>query len=299
MSTLLDSSSAPGRWTTPLSPEQVEQFRRDGYLLIPGFLDATTNAELILGADQLVEHVINSTIALGRRNPRADMLYDDSGALLVRRISPVADIIPAARALAGLPRLHAAVAQLGCMNPVLIESKLNYKQRFPRAPTIPYLRTKSAGDSWPLHHDWGYYRQQGYPPVAVTVALSLDDCVERGPMVVVPGSHRTGSRLLVGDPDSGTGRVAERSVGDVRTVIHASAGSALLFHCMLVHSSPPNPSPLPRRILHLTYAPEFADGTAAYRRNGRWQEYAARFEARYRDLLAAGEARENFRIAEE
>lgn len=299
MSTLLDSASAPERKTAPFSSEQVQQFRRDGYLLIPGFLDHAARTDLIVGANRLVELVINSTIAVGRRNPRADILYDGYGALLVRRISPVADIIPAIRTVADHPRLHAAVAQLGCANPVLIESKLNYKQRFPRAPEIPYLRTKEAGDHWPLHHDWGYYRQQGYPPVALTVSLSLDDCAERGPMVVVPGSHRAGSRLLAGDPDSGNGRVAENSVSDARTAIHAPAGSALIFHCMLVHSSPPNPSPLPRRILHLTYAPEFADGTAAYRRNGRWQEHAARFEARYRAADAEGSLGEKFRVAEE
>jgi ectoine hydroxylase-related dioxygenase (phytanoyl-CoA dioxygenase family) len=209
------------------------------------------------------------------------------------------DAVPAAHALAGRPDLLGAVAQLGCLLPTLIESKLNYKQRFPRAPAIPGLHTRPAADQWPLHHDWGYYRQQGYPPVALTVAISLDDCAGRGPMVVVPGSHRMGSRLLAGDADSGTGRVAEDSIGTVRTAIHAPPGAALFFHCMLVHSSPPNPGSAPRRILHLTYAPEFADGTAAYRRNGRWQEHAARFDDRYRKLAAAANGTAVFRIREE
>ncbi|MGC5010761.1 phytanoyl-CoA dioxygenase family protein [Streptosporangium sp. DT93] len=279
---------APGE-PGPLSADQVRAFAVDGYLLCEDFVDPVTHEGLLAGADELIGLVVDSSIALGRRNPRGDLLLDAAGDLVIRRISPVVDVLPVAAALASGPAMLAAVRQLIGYPGTLMESKLNYKQRLPPSEGLPFLPTRASGDTWPLHHDWGYYRQQGYPPGTVSVAISLDDTGNRGPMTVLPGSHRAPARLAGRDPDSGSGRVEEDGLGPSRREIHAPARSALFFHSLLVHSSSPNTSGLPRRILHLTYAPPLADGTSATRRNGRWQEAAARFEARYR--AATGTAR--------
>ncbi|WP_326643697.1 phytanoyl-CoA dioxygenase family protein [Streptosporangium sp. NBC_01755] len=268
----------------PLSEAEVQSFAADGYLVRRDFFTPEVHRELLAGADRLIELVVDSSVVLGRRNPRGDLLLDASGELVIRRISPVVDVLPVAAALAADPMMLAAVRQLTGHSGTLMESKLNYKQRLPPVEGLPFLPTRASGDTWPLHHDWGYYRQQGYPPSTISVAVSLDDTENRGPMTVVPGSHREPTRLVGRDPDSGSGRVEESSVGPLRRKIHAPARSVLFFHSLLVHSSSPNESGLPRRILHLTYAPPFADGTAATRRNGRWQEAAARFERRYREM---------------
>lgn len=267
----------------PLSAAQVRQFALDGYLVQPDVIDCEDLDALLCGADRLIQLVIDTSVALGRRNPRADILHDPDGGLVIRRISPVVDVLPAAHAVSIRSELVTAVGQLlGSPLPELFESKLNYKQRVESAEAMPFLSTRESSDQWPLHHDWGYFRQQGYPHDVVTVAISLDDATGRGPMVVVPGSHREPVRMVAADPDSGTGRVDESTVGPGRQPIDAPPRSALFFHSKLVHCSSPNRSDKPRRILHLSYAPPFADGTASARRNGRWVETARRFEQRYR-----------------
>lgn len=256
----------------PLSEAEVQSFAADGYLVRRDFFTPEVHRELLAGADRLIELVVDSSVVLGRRNPRGDLLLDASGELVIRRISPVVDVLPVAAALAADPMMLAAVRQLTGHSGTLMESKLNYKQRLPPVEGLPFLPTRASGDTWPLHHDWGYYRQQGYPPSTISVAVSLDDTENRGPMTVVPGSHREPTRLVGRDPDSGSGRVEESSVGPLRRKIHAPARSVLFFHSLLVHSSSPNESGLPRRILHLTYAPRSPTGppppgaTAAGRR---------------------------------
>lgn len=280
MSSPPDSGDAiPG----PLSEAQVQRFAVDGYLVAPDVIDLAELDALLCGADWLIELIIDSSVVLGRRNPRADILHDPGGGLVIRRISPVVDVLPAARAVSVRVELVSAVAQLlGSGSPQLFESKLNYKQRVETVAAMPFIPTRGSSDQWPLHHDWGYFRQQGYPEEVVTVAISLDDATGRGPMLVVPGSHRAPVRMVAADPESGTGRVYEETVGQCRQPIEAPPRSALFFHSKLVHCSPPNPSDQPRRILHLSYAPPFADDSASARRNGRWVAAARRFEHRYR-----------------
>jgi ectoine hydroxylase-related dioxygenase (phytanoyl-CoA dioxygenase family) len=87
----------------------------------------------------------------------------------------------------------------------------------------------------------------------LTARLHLDDATEEnGPLKVIPGSHRTGRRLVLGD-------VAPRT-------ILAQAGDVLLMRSMLAHASNrshPDTSQH-RRILHLEFAagPTLPDGYA-------------------------------------
>lgn len=139
------------------------------------------------------------------------------------------------------------------------QSKLNFKAAF-------------AGDLWPWHQDYSFWeREDGMPtPNALTAAIFLDDVTEfNGPIYFIPRSHLdasadTATRAF--DATSWTQHVSAslsyqthqdevtRLVGRHGLVApKAARGSILFFHSNIVHASPPNISPLPRRLLLITY----------------------------------------------
>ncbi len=59
---------------------------------------------------------------------------------------------------------------MGGHEPVLMEEKLNYKQLLHQEVDLAPFNTIGTEDSFPLHHDWGYYRQQGYPTETLSSA---------------------------------------------------------------------------------------------------------------------------------
>ncbi len=147
-----------------------------------------------------------------------------------------------------------------------------------------------------LHHDWGYYRQQGYPENTLSSAVAIDGCEGRGPLRVIPGSHLVDAPMADADPESGSGVVADGffSLDDL-VPLDVPAGSVMLFHAKLVHDSEPNRSGEPRRVMIYSHYPRSHDPEGdPDRRNGPIREYSRRFEQRYLDLVASGDAAATF-----
>ena len=90
------------------------------------------------------------------------------------------------------------------------------------------------------------------PPVSVlermvTLRVHLDDCgPDRGPLRVLPGSHRGG---LLGA--EGTHRRLER---DRPASCLVGRGGVVMIRPLLLHASSPAESPRRRRVVHLEYA---------------------------------------------
>ena len=126
------------------------------------------------------------------------------------------DLSATMASLSGDPRLLGPMAELMDDEPVLMEEKLNYKQVVDLAGQDIDLQPKRESDevldvAWQLHHDWGYYRYNGYPQSTMSSAIALDDCEGRGPIRVLPGSHLLDVELA--DPKSGSGVVARGALG--------------------------------------------------------------------------------------
>ena len=83
----------------------------------------------------------------------------------------------------------------------------------------------------------------------LTVRLHLDDCDEaNGPLLVLPGSHRSG-RLTPEQVQQWRGKTAA-----VPCLV--PSGGALLMRPLLLHASSSSQSPRHRRVVHLEYAAE-------------------------------------------
>lgn len=270
-----------------LTVEQVAAYESDGFVLLPGVFDGDELAAMRAEADGLLSMALNSSIALRQTHPRLDMTVLP-GALAVRKLQPVNDLSEVIASISADERLVAPMRQLMGDEPVLMEEKLNYKQVVTTDVDVSFLATTFPDDHFPLHHDWGYYRAQGYPANTISSAVSMDDTTGRGPIRVIPGSHRLSPRMRNDDPQAGDGVVADGEFDLGQLVpIEVPAGSVMLFHAKLVHDSEPNNSGQPRRLMIYSHYPQ-SHGGDPDRRNRAWREHAQAFETRYHDAVAAG-----------
>jgi ectoine hydroxylase len=133
------------------------------------------------------------------------------------------------------------------------------------------INAKAAftGDVWQWHQDYGtWLRDDGMPePRAMNIAVFLDEVMPiNGPLLLIPKSHKggvfdaghdtltTSYPLWTLDKDTVT-RLAREAEQNGQAGIVAPTGkpgSVLMFHGNIVHASPPNITPYPRKIVYLT-----------------------------------------------
>ncbi len=267
--------------STALDPVQVEQYTRDGFVVVPGVLTAAEIALLREEADRLLELTVNASIALGENSPRLQVCRRGDHFSL-RKIQPLSDISPLIAGVLTDERLVGPLRSiLGC-DPVPMEEKLNYKQLLPGDLPIAADR---EGDAFDLHCDWSYFDHNGYPRESLSVAVAVDDAtLENGCMRVLPGSHtRDWPIQAPHNPLLPEGLVPDADLLDVPQ----PAGSALIFHSGLMHGSGDNGTALPRRLLIFSYHPEW-HVTEPDKRNKPLRQAGQAHEARYRAMLDAG-----------
>lgn len=158
--------------------------------------------------------------------------------------------------LARHPRLVEPLRQLFGEDVYVHQFKLNAKAAF-------------EGDVWQWHQDYGtWQRDDGMPEArAMNIAVFLDEVMPiNGPLLLIPKSHKQGVfeaghdlattsyPLWTLDNDMVT-KLAREAAGDDGVGIVAPTGkpgSVLMFHGNLVHASPSNITPYPRKIVYLT-----------------------------------------------
>jgi ectoine hydroxylase-related dioxygenase (phytanoyl-CoA dioxygenase family) len=268
--------------THSLTSEQVEAYRRDGYLILSGVFSAGEVARMAAEAVRILDLMLNASLATGEVSPRLDMRTRD-GLQVVRKIQPINDLSDYLRAVSEDPRLLQPMRDLMGCEPVLMEEKLNYKQALQQSVAIA---TRPDDDGFPFHHDWGYYKAQGYPKETLSSAVSIDESTpDNGPIRVIPRSH------LRDWPLSHDGKGPEIAEGvftyqDAIDVL-APAGSVMLFHSALVHHSLANQTQQPRRIMIYSHYPS-THSFEPDARNRRGRERGQQHEARYREMVASG-----------
>ena len=153
------------------------------------------------------------------------------------------------------PRLVEPLQQLFGEGVYVHQFKINAKAAF-------------EGDVWQWHQDYGTWaRDDGMPePRAMNISIFLDEVLPiNGPLMLIPKSHKHGTfaaghdksttsyPLWTLDQETVTRLCAEAAPpGGVGIVAPTGKpGSVLMFHGNLVHASPPNITPYPRKIVYL------------------------------------------------
>jgi phytanoyl-CoA hydroxylase len=218
-----------------LTAQQIETYRRDGYLVIPRLIEGEQLAELRALTDRIVSEARGVTAN--------DDLYDlepSHSATLprVRRLKPaIFKRYAFFRALTREPRITSLLSGLLGPDIRLYGGKLNMK---------------SAGYGSPVewHQDWAFYPHTNDDVLAT--GIYLDDCdMDNGPLMVVPGSHHgptwdhhAGGRFCGAlDPEASDIDLSKA------VPLMGPAGSMTIHHARLVHGSALNRSNRQRRLL--------------------------------------------------
>jgi ectoine hydroxylase len=220
-----------------LTPEQLAQFDRDGYLFFPSAFSKAEMDTLLAEVPQIyAQH-------------RPEVVREKDGKTPRTSFAAHTFSEPFAK-LGQHPRLIEPVRQIFNEDVYMHQFKINGKQAF-------------DGDVWQWHQDYGtWQRDDGMPePRAMNVAVFLDEVNEfNGPLLFIPGSHKLGVveaghdvvttsyPLWTLDNAKVTELVAQGGI----VAPKGPPGSMLIFHGCLVHGSPSNMSPWNRVIVYLS-----------------------------------------------
>jgi hypothetical protein len=212
-----------------LTPEQVERFHRDGYLLVRGMYSPDEVEEIA----RWTEEVATSPETPGRDWKYFESSADDGARILCR----IENFVPFHEGFSGLitrRRMQQAVSELFGEPAVLFKDKINFK--------LP------GGDGFREHQDvqagW-----DDYASLHITAMVAIDETNEaNGSLEMIPGLHRRG---LLGEmwaplTDEDTEHRAYEAV-------HCRPGDAVFFDSYAPHRSQPNRTDQARRVLYITY----------------------------------------------
>jgi ectoine hydroxylase-related dioxygenase (phytanoyl-CoA dioxygenase family) len=223
-----------------LTDEQIADYRRDGYLALPRFIEAERVEALRRVTDAFVER--------SRGVARTDGVFDldprhTAAAPVVRRIKNPADHDPLYAWLAFESPILDVVTELIGPSLRFHHSKLNLKGGLIGAPVE-------------VHQDAAFYPHSNDDVLAV--GLLLDDATAaNGAMAVLPGSHQGPIHTHFDARGRFVGCLGAEDIARLdrsRAVLLAlPAGSIHIHHYRLVHWSAPNTSPADRRLLINSY----------------------------------------------
>lgn len=228
-----------------ISEEGINKFQRDGFLFIPGVFSDDKIQQFRNEADRILELIINSSIANDRTSKRLGITEDSDNNQSIREIHPYIDLSRLFKNMA-MNEISSILSPLIDGDPVSVDrtAQLNYKQ--PLSEQLSGLEVEEGGDQFPIHADWPYYEDR-LPESLLTSIVFIDECnKDNGPIKVWPGTHRQDIEHT--QTKNGLGVLSDRVSSDSCETMLGPAGSLLLLHPRIVHSSGPNTTESSRRL---------------------------------------------------
>ncbi len=213
-----------------LTLDDIENFKRDGFLILRGLYNETIMAALRSWIDELA----GRTPAPGKEMVYFEDSLTQPGQRILSRIEKFADADMPFFELTQSRRMLDIVDALQGGPSVLFKEKINFKM-------------PGSGGFEP-HQDiqpgW-----DDYAPYFVSVAIAVDDnTIENGCLELAAGHHQRG---WIGEPMKPLS--AEQLTGIVFKPFPMQAGDVAFLDVFAPHRSAPNQTDSPRRTLYLTY----------------------------------------------
>ena len=226
--------------------EQQAFFQQQGYLIVPDLLSRGEVAECqreVQRLHQLAADLEASQDPLSNHFQREPFSQapNHNGLPVLRKIENTRALSPCFTQLAAHPRLVAIVQSLLGADLLLFRSTLMLKPAF-------------HGSAHALHQDSAYWPME--PPALVTASIALDDATpDNGCIKVIPGSHHWGLQEWGHIAQEQEAPLTNRDDIDRSRQIDVplAAGSAVLFHSLMVHGSGPNQTDRPRNTALYAY----------------------------------------------
>ena len=234
----------------PLDQGQLDRFDRDGLLLMDGLFDSAEVEQLLGVAEDIARRPDVRQSERTVIEPKSER---------VRSVFEVHRLDDTMRRLAADERLAGAARQILGSDVYLHQSRVNFK------PAI-----HGQGFFW--HSDFEtWHTEDGMPSMrAVSFSVALTrNLPHNGPLLVIPGSHRTFVSCVgdtpddnykeslriqeIGTPDGDSLReLAERAGGELAAQV-GPAGSVAVFDCNAMHGSNSNITTYPRSNVFFVY----------------------------------------------
>ena len=217
----------------PLDAQQVADFHRDGFLIVPGLFDAA-EADILRAAAKADKSFEANAYDLedGEGGKAQLVLWNKAGEDLWGAIARSERIVNA-------------------MEQLLDDEVYHYHSKMS-------IKAPRTGGAWSWHQDYGYWYQNGclFPDMA-SVFIAVDPNTRaNGCLQVLKGSHQLG-RVEHGRFGDQTGADPERVEQALKVMelvyVEIDPGDALFFHSNTLHRSDQNTSDEPRWSLLCCY----------------------------------------------
>jgi len=227
----VDSGVAMGTFT--VTDDQVRLFHRDGFFAVDSLFDADEM--------DLLRNI--ARFHHGREGQAASRRDGQGGAIKLAVHNDLDDNIYSA--IVHCHRIVDTMERLLSGEVYHYHHKMIHKEAF-------------TGGAWEWHQDYGYWYHNGcLAPDLASCMIAVDAATkENGCLQVLKGSHHLG-RIDHGKVGDQTGADMERVHVALQRLEHVycemEPGSAIFFHCNLLHCSAQNHSPHPRWALICCY----------------------------------------------
>jgi len=212
-----------------LTDEQIEQFHRDGFLVVRGMYSPDEVADIGAWTDEVANYP---------EVPGKYMMYFEKsrtdGSRILCRIENFVPYHEGFSKLITARRMQQAVSDLFGEEAVLFKDKINFK--------LP------GGDGFKEHQDV----QAGWDEFAdlhITAMIAIDETNEaNGSLEMIAGMHKQGVLGSMWAP------LTDEDTDHVDYVpVHCQPGDAVFFDSYAPHRSQPNRTDQARRVLYITY----------------------------------------------
>ena len=209
-----------------LMAEDVEQYRRDGFVLSPGMFSPRE-------------------MGLLRRSARDDKALDDHAFGRADGEGGVVRLSLWNQPGDGIYGMFARCRSMVDSAEALLEGEVyHYHSKM-------IMKEPRIGGAWAWHQDYGYWYQNGVLfPLLTSVFIAVDRATrENGCLQVLKGSHLAGriDHILTGDQAGADPERVKELVKRLELVyVEMEPGDALFFDANLLHRSDPNRSEHPR-----------------------------------------------------
>lgn len=230
----------------PLSEDQLASFARDGFLVLPGWVERTA-----------VRCALDEAARIAHDRAGTEEVVAEPDSDVVRSLFRVHRSSAVAAALARSERLAGVASQILGSDVYVHQSRVNYK------PALD-------GREFFWHSDFEtWHVEDGMPRMrAVSASICLTESTEfNGPLMLVPRSHRTFIRCVGETPPEHYKQSLRRQqvgVPSADALAHlvdgagivapkGPAGTVVFFDCNTMHGSTGNLSPSPRTNLFFVF----------------------------------------------
>ncbi|MBI3399814.1 MAG: phytanoyl-CoA dioxygenase family protein [Acidobacteria bacterium] len=213
-----------------LSVDQMNAFRRDGFLVIRGLFTPTD----VRDQERWIDEIAHRPPEAGRQMVYFEDSLKAPGTRVLARIEKFSEYHAGMGRLVADPRLLGPISDLLGEDAVLFKEKVNFKM--------------PGGAGFTPHQDIqpGWDR---YAPYFLSVLIAVDaNTIENGCLELAAGHHHRGLIGRKWEPLEGD------ELAGVEFVAYPMApGDAAFFDCFTPHQSQPNLTDRPRRNIYLTY----------------------------------------------